>query len=86
MHQAVTRDKHLAHLLGISYMEFMQLQHSGLKEVTDSELQIYKYFIRFSADNPPYILDKLDIDRNLTVYFTAEEWEQEQRQELASGT
>ncbi len=72
------RDKHLAHLLGITYEEWLQLHHSGLQEVTDSEEQIYKYYIRFHGENPVEILDKLDIDSHKTVYFSAREWEEEQ--------
>lgn len=71
------RNEHLAHLLGISLEEFMRLHHSGLKEVTDSELQVYKYYIQFSNDNPPDILDKLDMDAQNNVYFSAAEWENE---------
>lgn len=71
------RDKHLAHLLGLSYEEFIRLHHSGLKEVTDSELQVYKYYIQFNRDNPADILAKLDMDAQYTVYFSAAEWEEE---------
>jgi hypothetical protein len=71
------RNEHLSHLLGISIEEFMQLHHSGLKEVTDSELQVYKYFVQFSKENPPEILDKLDMDAQNIVYFSASEWENE---------
>ena len=71
------RNEHLAHLLGISLEEFMKLHHHGLKEVTDSELQVYKYYIQFSHDSPPDILDKLDMDAQNTVYFSAAEWERE---------
>lgn len=74
------RNDHLAHLLGISPEEFDRLHHSGLKEITDSELQVYKYYIRFSTDNPPGILDKLDMDARHTVYFSAAEWEKEKEQ------
>jgi hypothetical protein len=73
------RNEHIAHLLGISIDEFKQLHHSGLKEVTDSELQVYKYFIQFTKDSPPDILDKLDVDAQNTVYFSATEWEKEKR-------
>lgn len=71
------RNAHIAHLLGISPEEFMRLHHSGLKEVTDSELQVYKYYIQFNHDNPPDILDKLDMDAQYRVYFSASEWENE---------
>lgn len=71
-------NKHLAHLLGITEEELSKLQHTGLQEVTDSEQQIYKYFIRFTGDhNPVDILDKMDIDSHNTVYFSAEEWHNE---------
>ena len=73
------RSEHLAHLLGISLEEFMRLHHNGLKEVTDSELQVYKYYIQFSKDNPPDILDKLDMDAQNNVYFSAAEWENEKK-------
>lgn len=73
------RDQHLAHLLGISLEEFKKLHHSGLKEVTDSELQVYKYYIVFSRDSPSDILDKLDMDAQNTVYFSSAEWEREKR-------
>src|SRR6218665_3676648 len=71
------RNAHLAHVLGISPEELMRLHHSGLKEVTDSELQVYKYYINFSHENPPDILDKLDMDVENNVYFSAAEWEHE---------
>jgi len=71
------RNEHLAHVLGISLDEFLRLHHTGLKEVTDSELQVYKYYIQFSHDNPPDILDKLDLDGDYKVYFSAAEWEDE---------
>jgi len=66
--------EHLAKLLGISTAEFKLLKHEGLQEVTDSEAQIYKYFIQFKEDNPSHILDKLDMDANHTVYFSASEF------------
>ncbi len=71
------RNEHLAHLLGISPEEFSRLHHSGLKEVTDSELQVYKYYIQFSRENPQDILAKLDVDADNNVYFSASEWESE---------
>ncbi len=74
------RNEHIAHLLGISIDEFKQLHHSGLKEVTDSELQVYKYYLKFSNDSPPDILDKIDIDAQNTVYFSAAEWEKEKQE------
>jgi hypothetical protein len=67
-------NEHLAKLLGISLEEFAQLRHEGLQEVTDTEAQIYKYFIQFKEDNPGHILDKLDMDANHTVFFSASEF------------
>ena len=66
--------EHLAKLLGISLEDYIKLQHEGLQEVTDTEAQIYKYYIQFSPNNPRDILDKLDIDANNIVYFSAEEY------------
>jgi hypothetical protein len=71
------RNEHLAHLLGITLEEFTRLHHTGLKEVIDSEMQVYKYYLQFSKDNPPDILDKLNIDAQNIVYFSAAEWENE---------
>lgn len=73
------QDRHLAHLLGITYEELRQLHHTGLQEVTDSEQQIYKYYIRFTGENPTAIMDKLDMDSHHTVYFSAEEWAEEMK-------
>jgi len=82
-HWSEQEQQHLAHLLGITKEELDRLHHSGLQEVTDSEQQIYKYFIHFSGDaNPTDILDKLDMDSHHTVYFSAEEWEAEQQKPL----
>lgn len=75
------RDQHLAHLLGITPEEFAKLRHGGLQEVTDSEAQIYKYFIQFREDNPADILDKLDMDAHHTVYFSAQEFHNELKNE-----
>ena len=66
--------EHLAKLLGISVEDYEKLKHQGLQEVTDTEAQIYKYFIQFNQNNPRDILDKLDIDANYIVYFSAEEY------------
>lgn len=68
------RGRHLAQLLGITYEELLQLHHSGLREVTDSGLHIYKYYIQFSRDSPATILDKLNMDQHNTVWFSAAEW------------
>ncbi|WP_118976642.1 hypothetical protein [Taibaiella koreensis] len=77
------QQQHLAHLLGITGEELSQLHHGGLQEVTDSEQQIYKYFIHFTGDdNPVSILDKLDMDSHHTVYFSAEEWAAELQRSL----
>lgn len=77
------QQRHLSRLLGITEEELSRLHHSGLQEVTDSEQQIYKYFIHFSGDsNPVDILDKLDMDSHHNVYFSAEEWAAEQQKPL----
>lgn len=74
--QTEGRDHKLARLLGISYEELQQLHHGGVQELTDSDMQVYKYFIQFSTDSPAHILDKLDMDAHHIVYLSAAEWEE----------
>ena len=71
--QPLKKEQQLASLLGITVAEFEQLAHSGLQEVTDTEAQIYRYYIQFKESNPAHIMDKLDMDANHIVYFSAEE-------------
>jgi len=71
------RNAHLAHILGISAETLSRLHHSGLKEVTDSELQVYKYYIEFGSDSAPDILDIINADEQRRVYFPASVWENE---------
>lgn len=73
-HNREEHDRRLAALLGITYEELLQLHHHGLQEVTDSEQQIYKYFIRFGKDSPANVLDKMNLDHDMTAWIRAADW------------
>ena len=60
----------LASLLGISEDEFSQLSHSGIRDLTDSYGVIYKHYIQFSSNNDDHLLERLNLSRSKTVYFT----------------
>ncbi|RYZ47341.1 MAG: hypothetical protein EOP49_21605 [Sphingobacteriales bacterium] len=63
----------LAYLLGISEDEFSTLSHSGIRDLTDSYGVVYKYYIQFSPNNDFDLLQRLDLNRSKTVYFTPDQ-------------
>lgn len=66
----------LACLLGISEDEFSRLSHSGLRDLTDSYGVIYKHYIQFSPNNDYDLLERLNLNRSKTVYFTPDQLEE----------
>lgn len=63
-------DSKMASLLGISEEEFRRLSHSGIRDLTDSYGVVYKHYIQFSPNNDRTLLDRLNLNRSKTVYFT----------------
>lgn len=63
----------LASLLGISEDEFSKLSHSGVRDLTDSYGVVYKYYIQFSPNNDNELLDRLNLNRSKTIYFTPDQ-------------
>jgi hypothetical protein len=68
----------LASLLGISEDEFSRLSHSGLRDLTDSYGVIYKHYIQFSPNNDYDLLERMNLNRSKTVYFTPDQLEEEE--------
>ena len=66
----------MASLLGISEEEFSRLSHSGLRDLTDSYGVVYKYYIQFSPNNDLELLERLNLNRSKTIYFTPEQLQQ----------
>lgn len=66
-------ERRMASLLGISEEEFSRLRHGGLRNLTDSYGVVYKYYLQFSANNDSELLERLDLCRSRTVYFTPEQ-------------
>lgn len=66
-------ERRMASLLGISEEEFSRLSHSGLRDLTDSYGVVYKYYIQFSPNNDKELLERLDLNRSQTVYFTPDQ-------------
>jgi hypothetical protein len=63
----------MASLLGISEEELSRLNHSGLCKLKDSYGVVYKYYIQFSTNNDSELLQRLDLGRSQTVYFTPDQ-------------
>jgi hypothetical protein len=63
----------MASLLGISEEEFSRLSHSGLRNLTDSYGVVYKYYIQFSPNNDKELLERLNLNRSKTIYFTPDQ-------------
>lgn len=63
----------MASLLGISEEEFSRLNHSGLRSLTDSYGVVYKHYIQFSPNNDTELLDRLQLNRSKTIYFTPDQ-------------
>ena len=66
-------ERKMASLLGISDEEFSRLSHSGLRNLTDSYGVVYKYYIQFSPNNDTELLERLNLNRSKTVYFTPDQ-------------
>ncbi len=66
-------ERRMAALLGISEEEFSRLSHSGLRNLTDSYGVVYKYYIRFSPNNDTELLERLNLNRSQTIYFTPDQ-------------
>ncbi|MFA6059441.1 MAG: hypothetical protein WC756_14640 [Taibaiella sp.] len=63
----------LASLLGLSEDEFSRLSHSGIRDLTDSYGVVYKHYIQFSPNNDNELLERLDLNRSNTIYFTPDQ-------------
>ncbi|WP_118975092.1 hypothetical protein [Taibaiella koreensis] len=66
-------ERRMASLLGLSEEEFSRLSHSGLRDLTDSYGVVYKYYIQFSPNNDKELLERLNLNRSQTVYFTPDQ-------------
>jgi len=63
----------MAALLGISEQEFETLSHTGVRDLKDSYGIVYKHYIQFSPNNDQQLLDKMNLNRSNTVYFTPDQ-------------
>lgn len=63
----------VASLLGITEHEFERLSHSGIRDLTDSYGVVYKYYIQFSPNNDCELLNRLNLNRSKTIYFTPDQ-------------
>ena len=63
----------MATLLGISEEEFAQLSHTGVRDLKDSYGVVYKHYIQFSPNNDLALLEKMNLNRSNTVYFTPDQ-------------
>lgn len=63
----------MATLLGISEEEFAKLSHTGVRDLKDSYGVIYKHYIQFSPNNDSDLLERLNLNRSNTVYFTPDQ-------------
>lgn len=66
-------DSKMASLLGLSEEEFSRMSHSGLRDLTDSYGVVYKYYIQFSPNNDMELLERLNLNRSKTIYFTPDQ-------------
>lgn len=66
----------MASLLGITEEEFSRLSHSGVRDITDSYGVVYKHYIQFSPNNDHGLLERLNLNRSKTVYFTPRQLEE----------
>ena len=65
-------NNHIAGLLGISVEDYLNLEHSGINEITSKDGLVYRYYIQFSDESPKEILAKIKgLDSTNTVYFDA---------------
>jgi len=60
-------------LLGVSEDEFKTLSHSGIRDLKDSYGVVYKHYIQFSPNNDRELLERMNLNRSNTVYFTPEQ-------------
>lgn len=63
----------VALLLGLSEDEFSGLSHSGIRNLTDSYGVIYKHYIQFSSNNDNELMERLNLNRSKTIYFTPDQ-------------
>jgi hypothetical protein len=63
----------VALLLGLSEDEFSRLSHSGIRDLTDSYGVVYKHYIQFSPNNDNELMERLDLNRSKTIYFTPDQ-------------
>lgn len=63
----------MASLLGLTEYEFEKLSHSGIRDLTDSYGVVYKHYIQFSPNNDTELLNRLNLNRSNTIYFTPEQ-------------
>lgn len=63
----------VAQLLGVSEDEFSRLSHSGIRDLTDSYGVVYKHYIQFSPNNDNELMERLDLNRSKTIYFTPDQ-------------
>ncbi len=62
----------MSRLLGISLIEYYNLNHGLLEEITDTGgRSIYR--LRIDEDNDPAVLRKLKTDDMLTLHFSVQE-------------
>jgi hypothetical protein len=73
IYSPVLSESKLASLLGISEDEFSTLSHSGVRDLTDSYGVVYKHYIQFSPNNDNELLERLNLNRSRTVYFTPDQ-------------
>lgn len=61
--------KSMAALLHISEAEYLQLKHTDIRTIRDTDRQVVKHYIIIDEDNPAAITDKLEMNNLRVVYF-----------------
>lgn len=65
----------IAALLGLDLKEYLQLRHSELRAIKDTNGAILKYYMVFGAINPEHILRKLKLHKFGMFYFPFDAFE-----------
>jgi hypothetical protein len=62
-------DIKVAEILGLTLDEYAQLSHSGLRELSDNNGEVYQYYMMISPLNAPEVLAKLNMNKKRVIYF-----------------
>jgi hypothetical protein len=65
-------DLKISRLLGLTYEEYEELEHTNLRCITDYNRTIIHYYIIVSKSNPAHILSKLKMNKLGMIYFSPE--------------